>query len=80
MEFRDDGRYRNERYRRGDDEGGMNLTGPGAKCRVRHMRLAMMRRLRLFGVKHEAVGGPSCESGVEDNYNEGQRTRSALHG
>ena len=44
------------------------------------MRLAMMRRLRLFGVKHEAVGGPSCESGVEDNYNEGQRTRSALHG
>jgi hypothetical protein len=37
-------------------------------------------RLRLFGVKHEAVGGPYRESGVQDNHGESQREQSALHG
>ena len=36
--------------------------------------------LRLFGVKHEAVGGPYRESGVQDNHGESQREQSALHG
>jgi hypothetical protein len=47
---------------------------------MRHMRLAMVMRLRLFGVKHEAVGGPYRESGVQDNHGESQREQSALHG
>jgi hypothetical protein len=45
-----------------------------------HVRLAMMMGLRLFGVKHEAVGGPDRQGGVEDEHRDRERNERAPHG